>query len=261
MFDYVSTKPTQETDKPRYMTATVSAVVHVVVLFAAVGLPILYASEELPTPPDMMAFVMEAPVPPPPPPPPAPPPPVQKAQPAKPNQPALKTPQRIAQANPAAAPVEAPRAIMPESGVEAANGGARIEAGFEGGIEGGVVGGAIGGIATGAPPPPPPPPAPKPVPQGPIRVGGQIKAPLLVNRVNPAYPAVAQSAQVEGSVILEATVGKDGRVQTVRVVRGHALLEQAAITAVKQWRYEPLALNGEPVPFILTVTLNFTIPR
>jgi periplasmic protein TonB len=44
-------------------------------------------------------------------------------------------------------------------------------------------------------------------------------------------------------------------------VRGHALLEQAAITAVKQWRYEPLALNGEPVPFILTVTLNFTIPR
>jgi protein TonB len=258
MFDYVSTKPTRETDKPRYMTATVSAAVHVVVLFAAVGLPILYASEELPTPPDMMAFVMEAPLPPPPPPPP--PPPVEKTQPAKSNQPAVATPQTIARANPVAAPVEAPRAIMPESGLEAANGAARIEAGFEGGIEGGVVGGAVGGIATGAPPPPPPP-APKAVPQGPVRVGGQIKAPQLVNRVNPAYPAVAQSAQVEGSVILEATVGKDGRVQTVRVVRGHPLLEQAAITAVKQWRYEPLALNGEPVPFVLTVTLNFTIPR
>jgi protein TonB len=259
MFDYVSTKRPQETGKPRYMTATVSAAAHVLVLFAAVGLPILYASEELPTPPDMMAFVMEAAVPPPPPPPPAPPPPTQKAQPAKPSQPALKTPQPIAQANPVAAPVEAPRAIMPESGVAAAHAGARIEAGFEGGIEGGVVGGAIGGIVTGAPPPPPP--APKPVPQGPVRVGGQIKAPQLVNRVNPAYPMAAQSAQVEGSVILEATVGKDGRVQTVRVVRGHALLEQAAITAVKQWRYEPLALNGEPVPFVLTVTLNFSIPR
>jgi protein TonB len=88
-----------------------------------------------------------------------------------------------------------------------------------------------------------------------------VKAPSLVQRVNPEYPMVAQAAHVEGNVVLEATVNKSGRVESVRVVNGNPLLEAAAIAAVKQWRYEPLLLNGEPVPFILTVTVSFKMPR
>jgi protein TonB len=170
----------------------------------------------------------------------------------------------LTHANPVAAPVEAPTSIKPETGLESAASGtsaaSKVEAGFEGGIEGGVVGGAVGGVETGAPPPPPPPP-PAPKPQGPVRVGGQIKAPSLVERVNPVYPAMAHAAQAEGSVVIEATVDKSGRVRAVRVVRGNPLLDAAAITAVKQWRYEPLRLNGDAMEFILTVTVNFSIPR
>jgi protein TonB len=255
MFDYVSAKLKTEPGKPRYMTAGVSAVAHLVVLGAVVGLPILYASDELPTPPDMLAFVMEAPVPPPPPPAPAPTPPAPKPTPTKPSQPTLQTAKPL----PPVAPVTAPSAITPETGLEAAaSAAANVQAGFEGGISGGVVGGVVGGIETGAPPPPPPP---KPVPQGPVRVGGQIKAPQLTHRVDPTYPAMAQSAQVQGAVVLEATVDKTGRVQSVRVVRSHPMLDAAAIAAVKQWRYEPLNLNGQAMPFILTVTVSFTMPR
>ena len=253
MFDYVNHQPEQQPGRPRYMTAGVSAIMHVLVLAVAVGLPILYASDELPKPPDMMAFVMEAPPPPPPPPPPAPAAPEKKPDAAKPDRPALET----AKPTPAA-PIEAPSAVTPETGLESAA-SAKVEAGFEGGIAGGVVGGAVGGIETGAPAPPPPPAPPKP--SGPIRVGGQIKAPQLVHRVNPTYPPVAQNAQVEGSVVVEATVDKTGRVQNVRVVRSQPLLDEAAMAAVRQWRYEPLNLNGEPTPFILTVTVSFTIPK
>ena len=72
---------------------------------------------------------------------------------------------------------------------------------------------------------------------------------------------MAQASQVEGSVVLEATVDKTGRVQNVRVVQSKPMLDAAAVAAVKQWRYEPLNLNGEAMPFILTVTVSFSIPR
>ena len=70
---------------------------------------------------------------------------------------------------------------------------------------------------------------------------------------------MAVSAKVTGTVILEATVDEQGRVTDVRVLRSIILLDQAAIKAVKQWRYQPLVLNGTPVPFILTVTLSFSL--
>lgn len=251
MFDYIVEQLRQEPARPRYLPAGVSAIAHVLAIGIAVGLPILYASGELPEPPNMMAFVMEAPVPPPPPAPPTP--AVKNPDAVKPN-PTPKA-QPLSESKPITAPVEAPPAIMPETGLGRA-GAVKIEAGFESGVAGGVAGGVLGGIETGAPPPPP-----KPVSQGPVRVGGAIKAPELTHRVNPVYPPAAQSAQVEGSVMLEATVDGNGRVQSVRVARSHALLEAAAIAAVKQWRYEPLLLNGQPTPFILTVTINFSIPR
>jgi len=92
-----------------------------------------------------------------------------------------------------------------------------------------------------------------------VRVGGNIQAPKKVKDVNPVYPPIAQSARVQGVVILEATIGPNGNVQDVRVLRSIPLLDAAAIEAVKQWAYTPTLLNGVPVPVIMTVTVNFTL--
>ena len=80
-----------------------------------------------------------------------------------------------------------------------------------------------------------------------------------MKRVPPVYPPVAVSAQVQGVVILEATVGRDGRVEDVAVLRSVPLLDKAAITAVRQWVYAPLLLNGEAERFIVSVTVSFSL--
>jgi protein TonB len=132
------------------------------------------------------------------------------------------------------------------------------EGGVEGGLEGGVPGGIVGGLIAAPPPPPPPPPAPpEPKQTVPIRIGGNISAPALVKRVEPGYPDVALMAKVSGMVILEAVVSADGSVESVKVLRSVKFLDNAAIEAVKQWKYSPLILNGIPTPFVLTVMLNF----
>jgi periplasmic protein TonB len=118
----------------------------------------------------------------------------------------------------------------------------------------------VGGLVA-APPPPPPPPAPPAVVKGPVRIGGDVQAPALVKRVEPAYPDVAVAAKITGIVILEATVAVDGSVEQVRVLRSVKFLDQAAIEAVKQWKYSPLMLNGIPTPFVLTVTLSFSMKQ
>ena len=82
---------------------------------------------------------------------------------------------------------------------------------------------------------------------------------MRVKNVNPVYPSIAQSARVQGVVIIEATIGPDGRVQDTKVLRSIPLLDQAAIDAVQQWTYTPTLLNGVPVPVIMTVTVNFTL--
>ena len=150
---------------------------------------------------------------------------------------------------PDAAPVEAPAEITAETGITVDEG---IVGGVEGGMSGGVVGGIVGGLPS-APPPPPPPPA------EPIRVGGNIQPPTKVRDVAPIYPPIAQSARVQGIVIIEAIIGADGRVQNANVLRGIPLLNPAALTAVQQWEFTPTLLNGVPVPVIMTVTVNFTL--
>jgi TonB family protein len=92
----------------------------------------------------------------------------------------------------------------------------------------------------------------------PVRIGGQIKAPTKIKDVTPVYPAIAQSARVAGAVTIEATIGPDGKVTDAKVVRSIPLLDQAALDAVRQWEYTPTLLNGEPVPVLVTVTINFT---
>ncbi|PYR34856.1 MAG: hypothetical protein DMF90_15755, partial [Acidobacteria bacterium] len=150
-------------------------------------------------------------------------------------------------------PVEAPSEIKPETGIEQGVKGA------VGGVEGGVVGGVTGGIVGGLEAAPPPPPPPPPPPAAPVRVGGNIKPPTKVKDVKPVYPAIAQSARVQGVVIIEATIGPDGKVQEAKVLRSIPLLDAAALDAVRQWQFTPTLLNNVPVPVIMTVTVNFTL--
>ena len=97
--------------------------------------------------------------------------------------------------------------------------------------------------------------------QPPVRVGGKVRPPRLLRRVEPAYPRVAKQAGIEGTVVLEATLGADGRVEQLTVLGGHPLLVEAAQQAVPQWVYEPTYLNERPVPVLLRVTLEFRLRR
>ncbi len=97
-----------------------------------------------------------------------------------------------------------------------------------------------------------------PADQAPVRVGGDIKEPTKIRDVKPIYPVDAQAANVQGVVILEATIGPAGNVINVKVLRSIALLDQAAIDAVRQWQFTPTLLNGVAVPVLMTVTVNFT---
>ncbi len=108
------------------------------------------------------------------------------------------------------------------------------------------------------PPVPPPPPPPAVKPSGPIRVS-HLEHADLVHQVNPVYPPLARQTRVQGVVVLEALISMDGKVESLRVVTGHPLLTQAALDAVKQWRYRPTMLNGEPIEVITTVTVTFTL--
>jgi protein TonB len=92
-----------------------------------------------------------------------------------------------------------------------------------------------------------------------VRVGGLIKQPTKTKDVKPIYPPIAQSARVQGVVIIEATIGPDGHVQDAKVLRSIPLLDAAALEAVKQWVFTPTTLNNQPVPVIMTVTVNFTL--
>jgi len=127
-----------------------------------------------------------------------------------------------------------------------------VPGGVAGGSMGGVLGGVIGGIGT-APPPP------KPKPTGPIRVGGNVQAARIVNRVQPIYPPLARQTRISGTVRLHAIISKDGTIQQLEVISGHPLLQQAALDAVRQWRYQPTLLNGEPVEVDTTIDVIFSL--
>ena len=228
-----------------------SLVLHVVVLTLVIGIPLLRVTNTLPDMPDIMAFAVAPPAPPPPPPPP----PAQAPAPARPAEP-RPTAQPVTQPDPVTAPLETPAELKTEATTGTASAIAVVEGGVAGGVEGGVVGGVIGGIVGGIVSQVPPPP---PAPVVPVRIGGQIKTPALMHRVEPVYSEVAAAAHLVGTVILEAVVGTDGRVESVKVLRArHALLDNAAVAALKQWRYTPLVLNGITAPFILTVTFTFS---
>jgi protein TonB len=137
-------------------------------------------------------------------------------------------------------------------------------AGVVGGVPGGVAGGVPGGVLSdllrskGTAPvlASTPTPAPKRT-----RVPARIAEANLVYDVAPEYPPEAGRERIEGIVVLMAVIGKDGTVRDVRVESGLPVLAQAAIEAVKQWRYRPYILNGEPIEIDSQITINFNLSR
>jgi periplasmic protein TonB len=130
--------------------------------------------------------------------------------------------------------------------------------GVKGGEIGGVVGGTVGGTGTGtegngtggveAPP------------SGPMRVGGDVKAPVPTTRVDPVYTEAARKARLNGIVVVEAVIDRNGNVDQARVVKGLPLgLGESAVAAVRQWKFKPGTLNGQPVDVIFNLTVNFKV--
>lgn len=217
----------------RTRTFVFSFVVHAVVIGAAMVVR-LFATTDLPAPPQNTMFAMVSAE-------------VPEVQPPPPIRTARTTPAPAV--NPDAAPLTEPDSIAPEPLVpfDAAPVGADAIIG--------TPGDPAGEPFVIAPPPPPRPPAPLP----PVRVGSVIRRPQKMHHVAPSYPPIAQAAKISGVVILEALIAEDGSVREVKVLRSVPLLDAAATDAVRQWRFTPTLLNGVPVQVIMSVTVSFTL--
>ena len=220
----------------RWFMLPLSIAAHGALAVAVFVMPLTAAGDlPIPDPPSgIVRFVTVAP----------PPPPVQRTP----------SPATSADPQPRLAPTEAPSEIAPERPLPPSGPpGPPVDGALPAGL------GVDGGVPTLAPapaPPPPPPPAPD---VRPVRPGGQIREPKKIADVAPVYPHIAQQVKIQGVVILEAIIGTDGRVDNVRVLRSIPMLDDAAIAAVKQWRYTPTLLNGVPVPVLMTITVNFRL--
>ena len=223
------TRPSISIGNRKWYTVPVSLFSHVVVVAAAVVVPLL-ASQALPKPMEGITIFFDPPEIPPPPPP-----PIREIR---------EIPQQVVKSIPVDAPTgftkepEQPEVPWRETDVPP-----------------NVVIGLVDTPDSIMAPPP------KPVDRAPVRVGGTIRQPQRVRDVQPAYPAIAQAARVQGIVIIEATIGVDGQVTNARILRSVPLLDEAALEAVRQWQYTPTLLNGVPVPVIMTVTVQFTLSK
>lgn len=101
--------------------------------------------------------------------------------------------------------------------------------------------------------------SPEPLTPERIRVGGNVQAINLINKVTPVYPPLAKQARVQGTVRFTAFIGKDGHIENLELVSGHPLLVGVAQDAVKQWVYRPTLLNGNPVEVVTQIDVNFTL--
>jgi protein TonB len=226
----------------RGRTTTVAIILEVIVIGIMVLMPLIF-TEALPKQ-QLMTFLV-APPPPPPPPPPAAAAPVKvvKVQTDIVNG-ALRTPTKIPQKIQMIKEDEAPPSMA----------SAGVVGGVPGGIPGGQMGGVIGGIISSTPVAVPKVAAPQRV-----RVSAGVTSGLLIRRVNPTYPPLARQARISGTVVLHAVISKDGSIEGLTLVSGHPMLAPAAIDAVKQWKYKPYLLNGEPVEVDTEVQVNFTL--
>jgi periplasmic protein TonB len=239
MFEELVISGTKRSRTHQWWTVWLSGLLQAAVLTVLILIPLIY-TEALPK--AMLTTLLVAPPPPPPPPPPAP-----KIVKIKP------TP-RLIQAGKMTAPTVIPKkieiikeeAMPPEMGT---SGG--VPGGVPGGVGGGVLGGIIGGMGSG---PAPPPQTPKR-----IRIGGNVQMANLTRMVQPIYPPIAKTARIQGDVVLHAIISKAGAIEQLQYISGPPLLMQSAMEAVRQWRYRPTLLNGEPVEVETTITVHFTM--
>lgn len=131
-----------------------------------------------------------------------------------------------------------------------------VPGGVPGGQMGGVIGGVIGGVLNTAAKPVPPPTG---KPSGPLRVGGRVRPPRAVLQARPEYPLLAKQARIQGQVQIDAVLDEQGNVVEMKIVSGPPLLYQAALDALKKWKYEPTYLNEQPIAVQMIVTVTFVL--
>ena len=228
----------------RGVTTVISFALQVLLVGVLVLIPLLF-TEALPKQ-QLLTFLVAPPPPPPPPPPPA-------AAPIKIVKQIqtdivngqLRTPTKIPEKVQMIKEDEAPPPM-------AATGG--VVGGVPGGVPGGQMGGVIGGIISSTPVA-----VPKVATPQRVRVSQGVSQGLLIRKVQPNYPPLARQARIQGTVLLQAEISKDGTIENLRLISGHPMLAPAAIEAVRQWRYKPYMLNGEPVAVETQVQVNFTL--
>lgn len=228
----------------RGRTSVVAFIFEAMIIGVMVLIPLIF-TEALPKQ-QLMTFLVAPPPPPPPPPPPA-------AAPVKIVKQIqtdivngeLRTPTKIPKKIQMIKEDEAPPPVMASTGVVG---------GVPGGVPGGSMGGVIGSVLSSTPMA-----VPKIATPQRVRVSSGVSQGLLIRKVAPNYPPLARQARIQGSVVLQAQISKEGTIQNLQLISGHPMLAPAAIEAVKQWRYRPYLLNGEPVEVETTIQVNFTL--
>jgi protein TonB len=235
--------------KRKFFATTTSLIVNCLAILAMLIIPLAFP-EALPTA-QLLTFLV-APLPPPPPPPPAaaevqhv----VRQIQTDMLNNGALRTPTTIPQKIQMNKEEEAPPPMPASGGVVGS-----VPGGIPGGQTGGVIGSVLSATSSLAA-------VPKFVPATPqrIRISAGVTKGLLIQRLEPPYPTLARGARVQGDVVLSAVIDTNGHITNLQLVSGHPMLVPAAIAAVKQWRYKPYLLNGQPVEVETTITVIFTL--
>ncbi|PYV96382.1 MAG: energy transducer TonB [Acidobacteria bacterium] len=227
----------------RGLTTTISFILQVALIGILVLIPLLF-TEALPKT-QLMTFLV-APPPPPPPPPPA-------AAPVK----VVKQIQTDIINGQLRTPTKIPQKILEnlkEDEAPPQMAAAGVVGGVPGGVPGGQMGGVIGGIISSTPVA-----VPKAATPQRVRVSQGVTQGLLIRKIQPNYPPLARQARIQGSVLLQAVISKEGAIENLRLISGHPMLAPAALEAVKQWRYKPYILNGEPVEVETQITVNFTL--
>src|SRR5580704_8353545 len=227
----------------RGWTSIVSFTIQIGIIGVMVLIPLIF-TEALPK--GQMMFLLVAPPPPPPPPPPA-------AAPVH----VVKQIQSDIINGELRTPTKIPKKVLenlkedeapPQMAVTGVVGG------VPGGVPGGSMGGVIGSVLSSTPVA-----VPKIATPTRVRVSSGVSSGLLIRKVSPTYPPLARQARIQGTVVLQAQISKDGSIQNLQLISGHPMLAPAAIEAVKQWKYKPYLLNGEPVEVETQVQVNFTL--
>ncbi|MBV8207054.1 MAG: TonB family protein [Acidobacteria bacterium] len=230
----------------RGATTLLSFILQMMLVAILVLVPLIY-TEALPMKALMSTVIIAPPPPPPPPPPPA---PAQVVHVVKIETElvngALRTPTKIP---------EKVKMIKEDATPPPSSAVAGVVGGVPGGMPGGQIGGVIGGIVSSVPVAVPKVAAPPPK----LKISQGVAQGHLLHQVQPQYPAIARAARISGSVVIKATIGKDGTMQGLVVQSGPPMLINAALDAVKQWRYQPWVLSGEPVEVETVITVNFNL--